>query len=280
MPLFDSCVPKNLLHVQKWFGTVIAHPLIDNETDPSISVEAPRYISPSLSLKPEERIQIYNQQYWWRLINIMQEAFPCVLRLFGFEDFERSIVVPFLQKYQPHNWSLNTLGDQLPKWIREDYKGEDKQLVCDAALLDNLYNSIFFQKTFPSISTTDEGISVQRLYLQPHVTFIEFPYKMTEFRRQLLKEEPPYWVEHPFPELKKEQEHILLFRNLKGKLAYKSLSNVEWSILKLFQTGSTIDAVCEWIEGQTDAFRQEAEVQLQEWFSNWTIMGIFHFAHV
>lgn len=278
MPLFDSCVPKNLLEVQKWFGSVITHPLVANEMDVLVGAKSATYIRPSPTLEPQARIQIYNQQYWWRLINIMQESYPCLVRLFGYEDFDQSIVVPYLQKYQPHHWSLNTLGDLLLKWIAEEYEREDKQLVYDAALLDFSNHILFFKESFPPISGNDGDLTVKQLFLQPHVAFLQFPYKMVEFRNQLLKEDPPYWLEHPFPELKKEPQFILLFRNLKGRQVCKSLSEAEWSILSLFQKGSTIDEACEWIEQQSEAFRQEAEQNLQSWFGNWTIMGVFHLA--
>ena len=276
MPLFDSCVPKNLLEVQKWFGSVITHPLLDNEINPSISPQAAHHIRPSPFLEPGQRIQIYNQQYWWRLLSIMQESFPCVLRLFGEEDFDRTISVPYLQKCPPNHWSLNTLGDKLLKWVREEYKGEDKQLVYDAALLDLHYHNLFFQKHFPSLSANDGDLTVKQLYLQPHVALLQFPYAIVEFRKQLLKEEPAYWLKHPFPELKKEPQFILLYRNLNGRLVCKNLSETEWSILHLFEKGSTIDGVCEWIEHESEAVRQEAEQNLQGWFGNWTVMGIFH----
>lgn len=280
MPLFDSCVPTDLLHVQKWFGSVVAHPLLDDGLDPKAGNEAERYIAPSPYLKPMERIEIYNQQYWWRLLNIMQEAFPCVLRLFGYEDFNRSIAVPYLQKCRPKNWSLNTLGDALPDWIAREYAAEDKQLIYDAAIMDALYHSLFFHKAFSPISQADGDLSVKPLYLQPHVAFLYFPYKMTEFRKQLLKQEPSYWLENAFPELKKEEQHVLLFRNLKGRLTCKTISKEQWSILKQFQGGSTIDKLCEWMEQQSDPFRQEAETHLQNWFSQWTVMGILRLAPV
>lgn len=280
MPLFDSCVPKNLLEVQKWFGNAITHPLIDNEMDPKSALESAIHISPSPTLDPRQRIQIYNQQYWWRLLSILQESCPCALRLFGYEDFDQSISVPYLRKYPPHNWSLNTLGDHLLKWIAEDYVGEDKQLVYDAVLLDQISNTLFFKPSFPPITAADEDLNVKPLYLQPHVAFLQFPYGMVEFRKQLIKQEPSFWLDNPFPELIKNQEFILLFRNLKGRLVCKNLTETEWNILKLFQKGSTIDAVCEWIERSPEAIRKEAEQNLQGWFGNWTIRGLFHFVAI
>lgn len=281
MPLFDDRVPRQLLEVQKWFGGVIAQPLEDLDlitkiapSGESIEKEAPSYILPGPTLKSHERIQIYNQQYWWRLLNVLQENFPYTLRLFGYMDFNNSLAIPYLQAHRPNDWTLNSLGADLPGWIDRCYEGEDKQLVYDAALIDWTDQWLFFQIQHPSIES-DEDLVVKRLYLQPSSALLKFSYDIKPFRGQLLKEGPDYWLDHPFPSIDKNPSFLILYRNAKGKIVSKSLNEVEWLILKEFEGGRTIDEICEWIEKQSDVFRSEAETHLQRWFGEWTVMGIF-----
>lgn len=283
MPLFDQCVPQALLEVQKWFGSVIISPLEEDysikEISPSgqsIQDEASMYIRPSKTLKPYQRIEIYNQQYWWRLINILQEAYPCVVRLFAYADFNNLVAIPYLVKYQSRDWSLNTLGKNLPKWIEENYTAEDKPLVLDAALLDLQFQILFFQPQYPPIN--NDELSVKRLYIQPSCSLLKFPYDLLVFRQNFLKQDSEYWMEHPFPELKKCPTFILFFRTSKGVVKSKSISEVEWSLLNQVKEGITVDDLCEWIENKPGPFRQEAETNLQRWFGEWTIMGILYLA--
>ncbi|MCE5319184.1 MAG: DNA-binding domain-containing protein, partial [Parachlamydia sp.] len=140
---YDSKVPTPLKETQQWFGSIIARPVDGNSCmDPispsgqPIQVEASQYIRPSPTLQPAQRIQIYNQQYWWRLLNALQESFPLVTRLFGCHDFNISIGMPYLQKYPPCHWTLNVLGDNLPAWVEEYYSDDDRKLIRDAALID------------------------------------------------------------------------------------------------------------------------------------------------
>lgn len=283
MPLFDAVVPADLLEVQSWFGNVISAPLKEEyaiaEIAPSgnrIQQEAEKFILPGPSLKPYQRIEIYNQQYWWRLIKIMQEAFPTTLRLFGYQDFNEIITVPFLTAYPPCHWSLHTLGVSLPKWVSESYQGEDKQLVHDACLLDATFHMLFFKEQYPPLIGTDDNLSVKPLYMQPFTTLLQFSYDLIEFRKQFLKEDPDFWLANPFPELKKIKTHIIFFRSPKGGIKTKYLGEVEWTILKEIEKGCSIDTLCEWIEQQPLPFQTEAEEHLQEWFGEWTLMGIFY----
>jgi hypothetical protein len=281
MPLFDQCVPMSLLNVQKWFSTIITSPLEDLElilpvspSGNSIKEEAATYILPGPVLEPHKRIEIYNQQYWWRLLKVLQDAFPCVLRLFGYADFNHLIGIPYLEKYKSDDWSLNTLGSHLPKWVKECYNAPDKELVHYAAEIDLMYQEIFFKPEHKGLSA-NEDISVKPLYMQPFARLMQFPYDIPDFRKNLLKQEPEYWLENAFPELKKNPTFILLFRSPKGGIKNKVISETEWLILSQFHEGTTVDALCEWIERQSETLRSEAETHLQKWFGEWTIMGIF-----
>lgn len=276
MPLFDQLVPKNLLEVQKWFGSAISRPLEKGDLiADSIKEEAAAFIVPSPSLEPYERIQIYGQQYWWRLLTILQEAFPCVLRLFGYHDFNDLIAVPYLVRYPADDWSLNTLGSKLVPWIEEFYHAEDKSLVLDAARLDYAYQVLFFVRDEPRLDAASEDFGVKPLYIQPSVCLIDFAYDMADFWKNLLNQEPEYWIDHPFPELKKDPTFIIIYRAPNGRFKTKHITETESKLLANFRNGMTIDDLCEWVEKQSDAFRKDTESNLQSWFSEWTVMGIF-----
>lgn len=280
---FDSKLPAALAEVQKWFGGVITQPLQDNNTIAaiapsgiSITVEAKRYIQPSSALQSYERIQIYNQQYWWRLLTIMQENFPLVTRLFGYHDFNNAIAIPYLCAFPPHHFSLNCLGDRLLPWLKRHYRKKDRKLVYDAALVDSIYLHSFVTKSNAPLHLEEnsEAFLSEKLFLQPHVTLIELPYALLSFRKELLKQEPDYWIETPFPKLKKETARYLIFRTRHNMIAWKELAICEFTLLQRFKKGSTVDAACLWLEKQSIEIRAEAEAALQNWFREWTLQGL------
>lgn len=278
---YDPAVPAQLKKTQQWFGSVISVPLYNgSEINPiapdgqPIAIEANTYIAPSPTLKPYERIQIYNQQYWWRLLSNLQDTFPVLTRLFGYDDFNHSLAIPFLTKLPPNHWSLTYLGYRIPQWIASDYKADDKILVYHAAEIDLVYQEAFLKPHLPPLAATDGDLDSATLYLQPHAHLLHLPFDLLAFRRELLKHPPEFWYDNPLPQLKHEETHALIFRTLSGIIAWKTMDAAEYVLLEQFKGGITIDALCEWLERQAEEVRLPAEAHLQEWFQEWTVQGI------
>ncbi len=284
---FDTKVPRKLKSIQQWFGSIIGRPLTEEDkvvpVAPSgelIENEAGQFILPSPTLHPAQRIQIYNQQYWWRLLSALQDSFPLVTRLFGYHDFNRSIAIPYLVKFPPHSWSLAVLGDRLPQWVEEDYNADDKELVLNAARLDCAYNESFIAPQYPPILSSNlpkEGdpssLFEHFLYLQKHVKLFEMRYDLCRFRLEFLKQDVEYWFENDFPPLKKDKKYYtILYRNKNNEITWEDVTETEYRLLGFFQRGGTIDNLCQWVETQQDPFSEEAANRLQDWFRDWIVM--------
>jgi putative DNA-binding protein/uncharacterized protein len=283
---FDSKVPTKLKKIQQWFGSIISRPVDEdsrmNPISPSnqpMEIEACDFIRPSPTLRPAQRIQIYNQQYWWRLLNTMHETFPLVTRMFGYHDFNRLIAIPFLDKYPPSHWSLNELGRNLSNWIESDYHENDKQLVLDSAKIDWTFTHSFCCKQEPPIleSTLPENGDItslleKKISLQDHVHLFTMDYDLMSFRVEFLKQEPEYWIEHDFPPLPKEKKyHFVIFRNTHNDIQWKEITEGEYRLLKLIQSGTTIENLCQWLEMQQGSLYEEAQHNLHLWFQDWIV---------
>lgn len=279
---FDPHVPLKLKKTQQWFASIISRPIDEesrmNPISPSgvaMEEEAPLYIAPSPTLRPDERIQIYNQQYWWRLLNTLHDIFPLVTRLFGYHDFNQVIGIPYLYQYPPPDWCLIKIGDHLPDWVEANYEAPDKQLVLDAGRIDCAFNLSFLAPEHERMnpSTSEEAMLSQKLFLQPHIHLFDMDYNLFEFRQEFLKEKPDYWVENDFPNLLREKHYFfVLFRNRKNDLSWNEISEGEYHLLKKFQTGMTIDNACQWLEEQPSIY-EKAMSNLHLWFQEWTARG-------
>lgn len=282
---FDRSSPKSLKQNQLWFAGIITQPIDVQSHIPHlapsglpIEKEACLFIKPSPTLRPAQRIEIYSQQYWWRLLNTLHEIYPLVTRLFGYFDFNQKIGIPYLTKCPPTHWSLNLLGDRLSQWVQEAYHNDDKKLVVDAAELDWAYHESFLAKTLKPLALEDLPnpddfsylLSVP-LYLQPAIRFFQFDYDLFDFRRQFLQEGPDYWVDHDFPVLKNAESPMILYQGPQGSIYWESLTLAEIQLLKQFKTGSTIEQACEWLGevGRKDV--EEAEENLHLWIQNWIV---------
>lgn len=282
---YDAKVPPQLKRAQQWFGSIIGRPIDEdsrmNPISPSgklMEVEAGEYLTPSPTLRPAQRIQIYNQQYWWRLLNTLHEAFPLLTHIFGYFEFNRSIGIPYFTKYPPQHWSLTLLGESLPKWIEEEYHAKNKELVLNAAKMDWAFASSFVAGQLPPLSIEQmqneqqmEEILSKKLYTQPHLHLFEMSCNVFKFRIEFLEHPPEYWLEHEIPALEQHRKYFFaLYRNLRNEISWKEVAEGEYHLLKLFQEGTTIDMACEWLENQND---ETAMNNIQNWFKDWTARG-------
>ena len=247
-------LPCQLKSTQEWFASVITNRLGENNIiqpytthGTLIAEEAAHYIVPSPNLRPHERMQIYNQQYWWRLLNTLHANFPLVTRLFGCHAFNEKIGIPYLLKYPPNHWSLNLLGERLPKWITECYNEPDQSLIQNAASLDWAFMASFIAAQSPSpdlgqlLKENPEKLLSQPFYLQPHMNLFSWEYDLLTFRSSFLKQEPDYWVEHRFPDLPKGKTYFfVLYRNMNNQLAWREINKGEFLLLECFKRGTSM----------------------------------------
>jgi hypothetical protein len=282
----DPPTPVNLAKVQRWFADIITRP-IDEEsrmnpispTGASMEHEAPQFIIPSPTLRPDQRIELYNQQYWWRLLKALHESYPFLLRLFGYHDFNQTIAVPFLTKNPPDHWSLAMLGHQLPQWIENEYQQGDKSLVHNAAKIDWAYNWAFLAPEQPALAAASlpknndiADLMACKVNLQPYITLFSLPSDLFNFRFEFLKQEPEYWLVHDFPDLKKDRSYyFILYRNQKNNIAWIELSEAAYLLLSHLQQGTSIEEACDWLETQNESVFEEATTKLHLWLQDWII---------
>lgn len=282
---FDSSTPQMLKQMQLWFAGIITQPIDqDNRLPPiapsgtPIEKEAWDYIRPSPTLRPSQRIELYGQQYWWRLLNILQDFYPLVARLFGYHDFNRLIGIPYLSHYPPNHWSLNGLGDLLPVWIEQEYHESDKKLVLNAVEIDYAYHDNFLAKQLKPVDLQDlpnpedfAYLLEQTLYLQPSVLlFFHLDYDLFTYRFEFLKHPVEYWTEHDFPPLNPTQTPYVLFRNPHWASVWAPISLAEATLLNCFREGATLDEACSWLEEKPEICA-EAEENLQQWIQGWIV---------
>ncbi len=278
--LFDPKIPVSLRAIQEWFGPIISRPLApSNKIEPMtpsnapIQEEACRYVTPSPTLKPHERMEIYNKQYWWRLLKMMEKDTPLLARLFGQHAFQQEIAIPYLAACPPHTWSLNALLDRFPSWLRDNYHQDDRSLVLDVADVDCAFISLFVAPNVPPIHretvTSEEAMFCTPFKIAPSVALFVFPYNLFYLRKQMLKEEISYWEENDFPELERDPFYFVLHRNDEGNFSWVSISEAHYHLLASFKEENTLETV----EQQPNSLQQEVVENFSEWFEEWILKG-------
>jgi hypothetical protein len=276
---------NSLFKIQKWFGSIIAQPLQENQLLPTlapsgmgIEQEAAHYIAASPTLKPYQRIQLYHQQYWWRLLKCLQSNFPMLLRLFGEAPFQHQLAIPYLTAHPPNDWALCKLGESLPQWLQEHYQQEDRYLVVSAAKIDWAAGEVFWIESLPKIDfaqLSPEKTLSTTLILQPFIHLFALEGDFFTFREEFLRHEPGHYNASPFPPMVYGKYHFVLYRTPRNMLTWKEISQGEFWMLSQFKRGNTIGKVCAQLEEKGGEILEESLAQFPFWFKQWTVLEWF-----
>src|SRR5882757_464721 len=115
-----------LLTLQRAVARAVMQPLTLSErmqrTAPGggpMSAYAARYIKPNDRLTAFERLEIYNRQYWFRVLGSMAEDFPGLRAVLGGRQFE-AMCKAYLTECPSRSFTLRNLGAQLEAWLRQN----------------------------------------------------------------------------------------------------------------------------------------------------------------
>lgn len=281
--IFDANVPPQLLKAQQWFGHLITEPLEGMETakkltpdNRPIEDEAKEWILPSPTLLPHQRLEIYNQQYWWRLVDLLQNAYPFLLCLFGPGTFNEQLAVPFLLQYPPRRWGLSDFGKEMTEWIDATYHDIDRDHVLFAAKMDLAWETALYIPRFPSPAPlSPEEFLNKPLRLQSHCTLFECPADYWSWRQAFLNEDAEYWLEHDFPTLQKEGPYCcVIYRDIQRGRICEPLSLAKLRFFQILGQGQSVEQLCAYLEKSDCKQTSEHELAMIENLTTWLEEGL------
>src|ERR1022692_1407851 len=82
----------------------------------AMSEVAADFIAPNSRLSAFERLEIYNRQYWFRVMGALAEDFPVLRGVVGNSKFEE-LSIAYLTAHPSRSFTLRNLGSRLPEWL-------------------------------------------------------------------------------------------------------------------------------------------------------------------
>ena len=176
----------SLADLQREMAAAVMMPLTADEdmrrqaTDGrEMSEVAASFIAPNSRLSAFERLEIYNRQYWYRVMGALADDFPAVAAVVGAQAFE-ALSIAYLSEHPSRSFSLRNLGSKLVGWLAANpkYAGRRHRLALDVTRIEWAYIEAFDSAertplTLDQIATLD---AESRLALQPHVQLIALTY--------------------------------------------------------------------------------------------------------
>jgi hypothetical protein len=175
-----------LLELQRRMAEDVRRPLTadfemqeTSDEGSSVGAIAASYISPNDRLSSFERLEIYNRQYWFRLISAVSEDFPILNAVLGPRRFD-PLILAYLNKNPSTSWTLRDLGAKLPHFLEShpELAGRRHRFAVDVARLEWAYVDAYDRKHLTPIAT-EEAQAIgpdSKLSLQPHLQLLALSY--------------------------------------------------------------------------------------------------------
>ena len=159
----------------------------------SVEQIAASYIKPNASLTSFERLEIYNRQYWFRVIDAVSEDYPALSAVLGAEKFD-ALVLAYLKETPSTSWTLRDLSGKLPEFLNAHpmLAGRKRRLAVDVARLEWAYIEAFDGRQLAPLTADDiQAIGPDStVSLQPHIRLLDLYYPVDEIVLAVHKETP------------------------------------------------------------------------------------------
>ncbi len=200
-------------------------------------------------LAAEERLDIYANAYFYRLLDVLKEDFPATLAVLGETDFH-NLVTGYLIENPPTEPSIAFAGQHLPAFLRQHPFKDRRPFIGDLARLERTLIESFCAADHAPLDATsirataaEEWPSI-RMQLHPASRLLELEYPVEVVLRSVERGEP--WAD-PM----QRPETILVWRR-NAQVFYRTVEVTERAALTLAQEGASFATLCEVIAARCD----------------------------
>lgn len=286
----------NLARIQREMFDVVRTPLTPQENTrrrtvggKSSAAIARAIIAPNDRLTALERIELYNRQYWWRLLSALMEDFVGLRAIVGQRAFER-LATAYLDECGSHSFTLRNLGSRLPEWLgrhRSYIRGVEREAI-DMARLEWAEIDSYDAAEEPLLRPKDlaELGSNPSLRLQPYVRLLELSSEADELLLSLRERlrDAPVTANAVVKQMRRSRiRRSRLPRSRKIFLVvhrqdcsnyFKRVEPEAFALLREFQKGCTLSRALAKVRWGARP-EEETAALVRRWFSNWSSLGWF-----
>lgn len=278
--------------LQAWFGRAISRPLPETYGGNPLGVSAPELLAEGeawvrgrkdrkdqaeqtgekgqAGLSGFERLGVYNEQYWFRLIGIMQGEYPCAVHLIGLKPFN-AWCMRFLSAHPPSSPYLARLDDEWPAFLAREYREPDREAVLEAVAVDRAFSRAVDAPDGLPLPAEAAALADLPLRLAPHAAVLALTFDFPAYRALCLADES---LERRF-ELEAAPLNLLIWRGRDMLLWQKPLAAAARKVLAELREPARLAEAFDRLEGSlTPAERGELEANLPAWFAEWAREGV------
>jgi hypothetical protein len=252
------------------------------------------FVKPNDRLTSFQRLEIYNQQYWWRITECFGEDFRGLCAVIGQEKFD-ALAVAYLEECGSTSWTLRNVGQHLEAFLREhpQFTAPHTTLALDIARLEWARSWTFDEPGDPPPDTqwiAQTPPDRLRLRLQPYLVLLNLAHEADKIflrfrqRDQSAAESTASNAVNGAPRRRRalritakparKPVHLVVHRHA-NTIFYKRVTPEAFHLLTYLREGFTLEASCEKAFVGRAFTPAKAAALIQEWFSEWMELGWF-----
>jgi hypothetical protein len=287
-----------LLELQRTMARAVMQPLTFSERMQRTAPDgqpmrnyAARFIKPNDRLTSFERLEIYNRQYWFRLLSSMVEDFPGLRAVLGEARFE-SMSRAYITDCPSRSFTLRNLGSQLESWLHKNPKwaGKKQTLALDLVKLEWADIEAFDGKAEPALRPEDLAAKANpnlRLRLQPYIQLLSLRYPVDHLLLEVKHSGENFDVaSNAFTERHKKKRvqsvaklkpaaiHLAVHR-IDNSVYFRRLDPEEFAVLSALKLGRTLQKSIDLAFRESEIPEADRPATVQQWFHNWAVLGWF-----
>jgi hypothetical protein len=266
-----------LADLQQRFGELLRTPL--DASSGTLRAQTERYDSPlvaAIQSGARERLAVYNRQYWFRLLTVMQTSWPLSARLLGMFHFNLH-AQRFLLQHPPAHYDLGfvtlgfaaylaaNVGEQIGLGPR--YAPLPRAVLLEAATLDAAFAHVFnapAQPRFDPRQHAPRELVQRRLVSSAAYARVTEHWPLAELRLALRDRSDEQAA--PVPPPLSAARHWALFRNAEG-VAQLELAPLQARLFELLDSHPLGEALAQ-LEAEADIeAREHLPARTQAWIA-------------
>ena len=247
---------------------------------------AASFIAPNSRLTAFERLEIYNRQYWFRVLGALAEDFPALRAVVGERRFE-ALSIAYLTEHPSRSFTLRNLGSKLPEWLtaHPEHAGRRHRLAVDLARIEWACVEAFDAPDRDPLTQRQiaalQGES--KLSLQPCLQLVALSYPADDLVLELHKREKRQTseagvahedsgAEIAIPKLRPRPTWLAVHR-VDLSVYYRRIAREEFQTLVALRDGRALGAAIEAGYAGSRITQGQRPERVQQWFGSWAELG-------
>jgi hypothetical protein len=288
----------SLLTIQRQMARAVTTPLTPSERMRSVAPDgrslravANKIIKPNDRLTSFERLEIYNRQYWFRVLSGFAEDFPGLRAVLGTGRFDK-LAQAYLKDCPSRSFTMRNIGSQLEAWLRRHprFAGAKQQLAVDMVRLEWADITAFDGARETPLKPTDlaeVNPAKWRLRLQPYLSLLDLKYPVDDLLLEVRKHSDEVSVaSNAFSERHKSKRVTAVARmkpsriflavhRMDEEVYFRRLEREEFAILSRLRDGKSLNAAIESSLRNSATPADARPLLVQKWFQTWSTLGWF-----